>query len=84
MEFNLHIERLVLDDVNITPGQNDLFQASVINELTHLFNSGGLGSNFVSGASINRVAANSIQLNDGKPQTLGQQVAQSVYGGIKK
>jgi len=40
MNINLHIERLVLDGVDISPDQGDLLQASVINELTQLFNGG--------------------------------------------
>ena len=82
MDINLHIERLVLDGVDIESGQNDLIQASVTNELTQLFNSGGLASNLVGGASLNRVNANNIQVSGEKPQALGQQIAQSVYGGI--
>ena len=82
MEFNLHIERLVLDGVDSAPGQSDLFQTSVTNELTRLFNRGGLASNFVGGTSLSRVATNSIQLSDEKPQALGQQIAKSVYRGI--
>jgi hypothetical protein len=82
MDINLHIERLVLDGVDIVPGQNDLLQASVTNELTQLFNSGGLASNIVDGASLKQVRANNIQMSGGKPRALGQQIAQSVYGGI--
>jgi len=82
MEFNLHIERLVLDGVDVALGQGDLLQVSVTNELIRLFNSGGLASNLVNGASLNRVKAINIQLSGEKPQALGQQIAQSVYGGI--
>ena len=82
MDINLHIQRLVLDGVDIAPGQNDLLQASVTNELTQLFNSGGLASNLIGGSSLSGVATNSIQLSDGAPQSLGQQTALSVYGGI--
>jgi len=82
MNINLHIERLVLDGVDIAPSQNNLLQASVTNELTQLLNRGGLASSLVGGASLNGVATNSIQLSDGKPRALGQQIAQSVYGGI--
>ena len=82
MDINLHIERLVLDGVDIASGQNDLLQASVTKELAQLFISGGLASNFVAGASLSEVATNSIHLSDGKPRALGKQIAQSVYGGI--
>lgn len=82
MEFNLHIERLVLDGLDIAPSQGDLLQTSVIRELTQLFNRGGLATNLVAGASLNRVKTNNIQVSGEKPQSLGQKISQSVYGGI--
>jgi len=82
VNINLHIEKLVLDGVDIASGQNNLLQASVTNELTQLFKSGGLASSLIGGASLNGVATNSIQISDKTPQSLGQQIALSVYGGI--
>lgn len=82
MDINLHIESLVLDGVDIAPDQSDLLQASVTNELTQLFNRGGLAPNLIAGASLSGVVTNSIQCSDGTPRELGQQIAQSVYGGI--
>lgn len=84
MKINLHIERLILDGVNIAPSQRDLLQASVITELTRLLNNGGLADNIVEGAAFPRLSTNSIQLTDNKPKQLGQQIAQSVYGGISR
>ena len=82
MNINLHIERLVLDGVNIAPGQRDLLQASVTTELTQLLTNGGLMGNLVEGVSLPRLSASSIQLTGNSPTQLGQQIAQSVYGGI--
>ena len=82
MDINLHIEHLVLDGVDIPTGQSDLLQASVMNELTQLFNSGGLSPNFNTGASFEQITTKNIQMIDGKPQAFGQYIAQSVYGGI--
>lgn len=82
MNINLHIERLVLDGINISPGQRDLLQASVITELTQLLNNAGLAGNLVEGVSLPRLSASSIQLTGKSPTQLGQQIAQSVYGGI--
>jgi len=82
VKINVHIERLVLDGVGVASGQNDLLQASVTNELTQLFNSGGLALNLIGGGSSSRIATNSIQLSADKPQSLGQQIAHAVYGGI--
>ena len=82
MNINLHIERLVLDGLNIAPGQRDLLQASVTTELTQLLNNAGLTGNLVEGVSLPRLFASSIQLTGKCPTQLGQQIAQSVYGGI--
>ena len=84
MKINLHIERLVLDGINIAPGQRDLLQASVTNELTQLLNNGGLADNFVEGDALTRLSTSDIQLTGYKPMEIGQQIAQSVYGGISK
>jgi len=42
MNINLHIERLVLDGVNIAPGQHHVPQTSVETELTRLLAEGGV------------------------------------------
>ena len=82
MNINLHIERLVLDGINIAPGQRDLLQASITTELTQLLNNAGLADNLVEGVSLARLSTSSIQLTGNSPTQLGQQIAQSVYGGI--
>lgn len=84
MNINLHIERLVLDGVNIAPGERHLLQASLTNELTQKLNNGGLARNLVEGVALPRLATSGIQINDYKPMELGQQIAQSVYGGIDR
>ena len=83
MNINLHIERLILDGVNIPPNQRDLLQASVETELTRLFTTGGLSPSLAGGIALPSVAANSIPLTgNNDPVQLGQHIAQSVYGGI--
>jgi len=85
MNINLHIERLVLDGVNIAPGQRHLVQAAVATELTRLLTAGGLSQALTGGGALHRVSANAIQLNSGAgPVDLGRQIAGSVYGGIGK
>lgn len=82
MNINLHIDRLVLDGIHIAPGQRHLLQASVTTELTRMLNNGGLAGNLVDGATLPQLSTNNIELTDKKPNQLGQQIAQSVYGGI--
>lgn len=83
MNINLHIERLVLEGVNIALGQRHLLQASVEAELTRLLTAGGLSPSLAQGTALPRISASGIQLMAGdNPTQIGQQIAQSVYGGI--
>lgn len=84
MNINLHIERLVLDGINIAPGQSHLLKATITNELTQLLNSGGLDRSFVEGRVLSRLTTNNIQLTNNKPGELEQKIAQSVYGGMHR
>ena len=84
VNVNLHIERLVLDGVNILPAQRHLLQSSVTTELTRLITEGGLSHSLAQGAALPRISTGGIQLTSGNdPTQLGQQIAQSVYGGIE-
>ena len=85
MNINLHIERLVLDGLDIASGQRPLVQAAVEAELTRLLTAGGLSPALTGGGALHRVSANAIQLTSGAgPADLGRQIAGSVYGGIGK
>ncbi len=85
MNIKLHIERLILDGVVISPGQRHLLQTSLETELTRLLADGGLSPSLAEGAALPHVTASGIQLAGGNdPTRLGQQIAQSVYGGIGK
>ena len=57
MNINLHIERLVLDGVNIAPDQRHLLQASVETELTRLLTDGGLSPSLAQGTALPRISA---------------------------
>ena len=82
MNINLHIDRLILDGVTIAPNQRHLLQASVEAELTRLLTDGGLASGLAQGTALPRLSTSCIQVTGNNPAQLGQQIAQSVYGGI--
>ena len=86
MNINLHIDRLVLDGISLSPGDRPLLQAAVEGELTRLLASGdGLSDALQSGGALYNVRTTGIQLaNDGNPARLGAQIAGAVYGGIGK
>lgn len=85
MNVNLHIERLILDGVEVAPNQRHLLRAAVEAELGRLINLGGVGGEIGGGGTVPTVAGRSIQLqgNNG-PGELGRQIAGAVYGGIGK
>ena len=83
MNINLHIERLVLDGVNLAPNQRHLLQASVEAELTRLLSKGGLNAQLNEGLSIPRSTAPQINIHPAMSSThLGQQIATSIYQNI--
>jgi hypothetical protein len=82
MNINLHIERLVLEGVDIVPNQRHLLQASVETELTRLLTDRGISPSLAQGVALPRLSTNGMQLTGNNPTQLGQQIAQSVYGDI--
>lgn len=85
MNINLHIERLVLDGISLSPGERPLLQAAVETELTRLLASSGISDTLQSGGALYNVRTAGIQLaNDGSPTRLGEQIAGAVYGGTGK
>jgi hypothetical protein len=85
MNINLHIERLVLDGIPLSPGERPLLQAAVKAELTRLLARGGLSDALQSGGALYNVRSPGIQLaNEGSPLQLGEQIAGAVYGGLRR
>lgn len=83
MNINLHIERLVLDGLDIAPEQRPILQAAVEVELSRLLTERGMSPNLVQGVAVPRLSAKDIQTaSANSPTELGQQIAHSVYGGI--
>jgi hypothetical protein len=83
MNINLHIERLVLDGLDIAPEQRPLLHAAVADELSRLLTETGLSPSLTQGIAVPRLSVQDIQMKSANnPMQLGQQIAQSVYGGI--
>ena len=83
MNINLHIERLVLDGLQLDRGQSSHVQAAVEAELTRLLSEQGLSASLQAGAVVPNVQANALQLAPGSTAAqMGIQIAQSVYSGI--
>jgi hypothetical protein len=83
MNITLHIGRLVLEGISLSPDDAPLLRAAVEAELTHLLASAGLGHALQSGGAWYSVRAAGIQpAPDGSSARLGQQIAGAVYSGI--
>lgn len=83
MNINLHIERLVLDGLDLAPEQRPLLQAAVESELSRLLTERGLSPGLAQGVAVPRLSAQDIRMTSANnPKQLGQQIAQSVYRGI--
>jgi len=84
VNVNLHIERLVLDGIDLDHAQRPVLQAAVEAELGRLIAAGGVGA-LAAGGAVPAVRADGFQMGgDGNPSQLGRQIAESVYGGIGK
>jgi hypothetical protein len=85
MNIKVHIERLILDGLPIEARQGALVKQAVEAELTRLLEENGLSERLQAGGAMPSLGASSIQVNAEKnPAQIGQQIGQSVYGGIGK
>jgi len=83
MNIELHIERLILDGLQVEPRDRSPLLAAVQVELTRLLAAGGLRSELLSGGALRSIGAGEIQVtNQIDPLQLGNQIAQAVHGGV--
>ncbi|HSE22356.1 MAG TPA: hypothetical protein VLB68_11895 [Pyrinomonadaceae bacterium] len=86
MDVRLHIERLVLEGVQIEPRHHSHLQAALEAELTHLLKNGSLRADLFSGGNLRSVVAAEINtINVTMPAAavqLGLNIAHAVYVGI--
>ena len=85
MNIKLHIDRLILDGIDVGPAQRPALQAALETELGRLLAEGGIGDGLAGGGTVPSVRADSFKLSgEGNAERLGRQIARSVYGGIGK
>jgi hypothetical protein len=85
MNVNLHIERLILEGIDLDPAERPLLQAALEAELGRLLTEGGVGTDLAGGGAVPSVRAGGFEMSGERdPVRLGQQIAGSVYGGIGK
>jgi hypothetical protein len=80
MKINVHIERLVLEELPISASERPWFQVALETELTQLLRAGRLSPELIAGASLARMQAGAIQTgHKTNPANLGADVARSVH-----
>jgi hypothetical protein len=85
MNINLHIERLILDDVGIKSHQKNEIKAAVEAALKQQLVNQGIDSTMKSSNNCQLIKGDSISIeNISKPTSIGQQIGNAVYKGIRK
>jgi hypothetical protein len=82
LNINIQIERLILEGVSLPRSQRSLLQAAVEAELSRLFSVNGLPPSLQNGGTIPKLPANINVTKTIDPTQMGQQIAQSIYGGL--
>lgn len=84
MKINLHIERLIVDDVGISPQQSSALKAAVESALRQQLLNQGINTTAQQGVNRATVAGGSIAIDNSQgTDHLGQQIGQAVYQGIE-
>ena len=82
MNINLHIEKLLLDGIDLPRRHQPRLQASIEAELARLLTDGGMPDAWTPTLQLR---AGDLQLGDtSNPEQLGVRIAESVYGSMSK
>ena len=85
MNIRIHIERLVLEGLEMGAGDGAKVKRAVEAELSRLLSARGVAPSLHGGGALARIQANPVSMaKDTDPETLGERIASSVYGGIGK
>ncbi len=89
MKINLHIERLILDGLPLTPGQGPSVQAAVEAHLARLLKAGGVSPTLLSGGALSEIGPAKISFSPNlSAGRLGERIAGAVHerigNGVKR
>jgi hypothetical protein len=83
MSINLHIERLILDDLPLTLSQGALVRAALERELARMLTESGLPERSRAGGAVPYAPAQRFDLAPGeRPDRIGLHIARSIYRGL--
>lgn len=85
MNINLHVERLVLEGIEVPAHEGRILEAAVSKELARLVAEGGMQPGLTRGGAMAFLRGGRFQMDPGNnTDQLGQQIARAVYGGVGK
>jgi len=80
MNINLHIERLILEGLLVSPNQRSILQAYAERELTRLMIQSGVSQQLQLGGSIHSVRGGNIELDhNADTELIARQIAGAVH-----
>lgn len=83
MNVRLHIDRLVIEGLDVPYASRDALQAAVERELSRLIARDGIARQWTAGAAVPSVRAPEIATaSTARPAQLGAAIAGAVHGGI--
>jgi hypothetical protein len=81
--YHVVVDQLILDGIEVAVRQRPLLQTAVETELARLIGESGLSIS--TGGAVPVIPGAALHLRDNQdPTALGQQIAQAVYGGIRR
>jgi hypothetical protein len=83
VNVKLHIERLVIDGADLTPGGKRQLQVAVEAELTRLIARYGIAPEYRAGGATPALRAATISASSKNPAQFGIEIARAVHGGLK-
>ena len=85
-EMNVYIDGLIIEGLELSPGQQRQLKTGVETALKNLFTGQGIPPGIASMNSLGRMPDEAIKLTgpDIQPAQLGEKIAHSIYQGLNK
>ena len=86
MKVRLHIERLVIEGIDLPSDRVPAFRSALSGELGRLIAERGVDATLHSGGRVPSVTAAAVEVPHGgqSPRRLGEAIARSVHGGLRR
>jgi hypothetical protein len=82
MKTRLHIERLVLDGLEVNSLTATPLRMAVEKELAHLLTHGGISHELSGGIALPSLKATMVVTASNRPHDLGREIARAIYGDL--